>query len=168
MQLSSTVASPKPSDPLERDARELHRTLEDLQRVLQFRDRDRICCHDVSVSQCYALEAVVRRGPVTLNELAALLYLDKSTASRVVGGLVGKGYVTREPHPEDGRAVQLVATHRGRDLCDRIEDELVAEVRRTVEDFDPEVRRAMVRLLARLTRAALARVETSGGSCRLV
>jgi hypothetical protein len=68
---------------LHEDARAVHEALSDLVRVYQFRDRDRICCHDVSVTQCYALEALIRRGPITLGELAAELYLDKSTASRV-------------------------------------------------------------------------------------
>src|SRR4026208_275729 len=64
-------------------ARSSHEALAALVRVYQFRDRDRICCHDVSVTQCYALEALIRRGELTLNELARELYLDKSTASRV-------------------------------------------------------------------------------------
>jgi len=37
-------------DPvLDADALALHRVLSDLTRMLQFRDRDRICCHAVSV-----------------------------------------------------------------------------------------------------------------------
>jgi len=44
--------------------------LSDLVRVYQFRDRDRICCYDVSVTQCYALEALARRSAMTLNDLA--------------------------------------------------------------------------------------------------
>ena len=47
------------TEVLAADARELHHVLEELMRVVQFRDRDRICCHDVSVTQCYALRAVV-------------------------------------------------------------------------------------------------------------
>ena len=43
-------------------AEELHAALSALIRVYQFRDRDRICCHDVSVTQCYALEALVKLG----------------------------------------------------------------------------------------------------------
>src|ERR1700754_3464708 len=98
------------SDPaLERDARALYGALSDLIRVYQFRDRDRICCYDVSVSQCYALEEVVRQGGMSLNDLAARLYLDKSTASRVVDSLERKGYVARTPHPSDRRAVLLEA-----------------------------------------------------------
>jgi len=72
-------AAPDPS--LSRDADEVQRALSDLVRIVQFRDRDRICCHDVSVTQCTALEEMIRRGPLTLNELAEALYLDKSTAS---------------------------------------------------------------------------------------
>src|SRR3954452_12732269 len=91
-----------PSDPaLARDTEELYHALEDLLRVYQFRDRDRICCCHVSVSQCYALEGLVRRGSMTLNELAPCLYLDKSTASRVVDALERKGDAARLPHPKD-------------------------------------------------------------------
>src|SRR3954471_23146414 len=99
-----------PDTALDRDAADLHTAVSDLVRVYQFRDRDRICCHDVSVTQCYALEAVIRRGPITLGEVAAELYLDKSTASRVVGTLERKRYVTRSPHPTDGRAVLVKPT----------------------------------------------------------
>ena len=167
-----TVAAPAPApaseaDPrLAADARELHRVLSDLMRVVQFRDRDRICCYDVSVTQCYALEAVLRRGPLTLNELAAHLYLDKSTASRVVKALAEKGYVERRPHPEDGRAVQLVPTAAGRRLHGAIERDLLSEVETLVADFDPEVRRALASLLARLSRAAVASAQESC-ACRV-
>jgi MarR family 2-MHQ and catechol resistance regulon transcriptional repressor len=150
---------------LERDVHLFYDALADLIRVYQFRDRDRICCYDVSVSQCYGLEALVRRGPMTLNDLAAHLYLDKSTASRVVDALEKKGYVARSPHPEDGRSLRLVTTPAGRDLHARIESDLVQEERGLLADFDPQTRAAMIQLLGRITRAATARVEASGGSC---
>lgn len=154
------------SDPaLERDARALYGALSDLIRVYQFRDRDRICCYDVSVSQCYALEALVRQGGMTLNDLAAHLYLDKSTASRVVDALERKGYVARTPHPSDRRAVLLDATSEGKNLYGKIEGDILAEERALLTDFDPEIRRAMAQLIARLARAAAERVETGGGSC---
>src|SRR3954452_3348392 len=112
-----------PSDPaLARDTEELYDALEDLLRVYQFRDRDRICCFDISVSQCYALEGLVRRGGMTLNDLAAYLYLDKSTASRVVDALERKGYVARSPHPKDGRSVLLAATPQGCELEGKIRE----------------------------------------------
>src|SRR5512134_3574436 len=123
---------------LKADAAALHEALTELVRVYQFRDRDRICCHDISVTQCYALEALLRRGPSGLNEVAAELYLDKSTASRVIAALERKRYVTRAPHPEDGRAIVLTVTPAGRRLHDRIRRDLIAEARQLLEDFEPE------------------------------
>jgi MarR family 2-MHQ and catechol resistance regulon transcriptional repressor len=150
---------------LEADTAELHRALTELVRVYQFRDRDRICCYDVSVTQCYALEAVVLEGPLTLNELAARLYLDKSTASRVVDALQKKGYVERRESPEDRRALHLVATLAGRALHARIEGDILAGERELLREFAPEVRASMSRLIGQLARAAAARVDTSGGTC---
>lgn len=162
-------ASPLPvlaSDPaLARDTEELYDALEDLLRVYQFRDRDRICCFDISVSQCYALEGLVRRGSMTLNELAAYLYLDKSTASRVVDALERKGYVARLPHPKDRRASLLEATPEGRELEGKIRESILAEERELLADFTPEVRQAMTVVLRRLARAAAASVDAGGGSC---
>ena len=163
----ATNAQPAaPADPsLKRDTRAFYSALSDLIRVYQFRDRDRICCYDVSVSQCYALEALVERGGMTLNDLAAHLYLDKSTASRVVDALERKGYVARSPHPGDRRALLLAATDGGRELHRRIQRDLLAEEEALLAGFDPEIRRAMTQPLARLARAAAARVEVGGGSC---
>ena len=99
--MPATAAASRASDlsRLDADAGALHDALSELVRVYQFRDRDRICCHDISVTQCYALEALLRRGPSGLNELAAELYLDKSTASRVVATLERKRYISRAPPP---------------------------------------------------------------------
>ena len=161
----TTRTAPAPDATLDRDTRGLYDALSDLIRVYQFRDRDRICCYDVSVTQCYALEALVRRGALTLNELAAHLFLDKSTASRVVDALERKGYVARRPHPQDGRALQLEPTAAGRTLHGRIEGDILEEERRLLADFAPEVRQAMTRLIAGLARAAAGRVETGAGTC---
>ena len=151
---------------LQAHAESLHAALSELVRVYQFRDRDRICCHEISVTQCYALEALLRRGPGGLNELAAELYLDKSTASRVVAALERKGYVRRAPHPEDGRAVVLTVTPAGQRLHNRIRADLVTEARQLVEDFEPEIREGAARLIRRLARAAALRSGvTPGPAC---
>lgn len=163
---TATLLPVLPADPgLARETEELYDALEDLLRVYQFRDRDRICCFDISVSQCYGLEGLVRRGSMTLNDLAAYLYLDKSTASRVVDALERKGYVARTPHPNDRRALLLEATPAGRELEGKIRESILAEERQLLVDFAPEVRQAMTLLLRRLARAAGANVEASGGSC---
>ena len=149
---------------LERDAAELLEALTQLVRVYQFRDRNKICAHDVSVSQCYALQAIARREAPSLNELAAAQFLDKSTASRLVDGLEEKGYVRRGQDPEDGRAVRLEVTSKGRTLLARIERDLLEEQMRLVRDFPPEVRRATAQLVLRLAQATSARMARNCGA----
>ena len=150
---------------VERDTEAFYEALSELIRVYEFRDRDRICCYDISVSQCYALEAVVRGEELTLNDLAARLYLDKSTASRVVDALERKGYVERQPHPEDRRSLLLRPTPAGREMEQRIRRDILAEEQALLADFDPEIRQAMTQLIRRLARAAASRVDAAGGSC---
>lgn len=150
---------------LEQDAQALYDALQDLIRVYQFRDRDRICCHDLSVTQCYALDALVRRGGITVNELSADLYLDKSTASRVVDALERKGYLRRNSHPHDRRAVQLDVTRGGKNLLARIRRDIVAHEKSLIAEFDPKTRRAMTKLITQLARAAAGQVDTAGGTC---
>ena len=157
------------ADPtLRADAEDLSDALSELIRVIQFRDRDRACCYDISVSQCYALKGVVDADGLTINDLAAHLYLDKSTASRVANGLVDKGLLLRERDPEDGRVVRLVATPEGTSMCSTIEADLTREYVDMLSDFDPEIRAAITRLVARLGRSFTARVQVSGGSCCVV
>jgi DNA-binding MarR family transcriptional regulator len=162
---NTTVTSTSDDPQLDRDAADLQEALSELIRVYQFRDRKRICCHDISVTQCYALRALQSEGPMTLNGLAETLYLDNSTTSRVVDSLERKGYTDRSPDPADGRAVRIELTREGRQLYARIAHDLIAEQRRLLVDIDPEVRQATTGLIARLAREAGARFSREDGRC---
>jgi MarR family 2-MHQ and catechol resistance regulon transcriptional repressor len=154
---------------LEDDAAALQAAVSELVRVYQFRDRDRICCHDISVTQCHALEALVQHGPMRLSALAERLFLDKSTTSRVVATLVKKGYVEQHADAADARATALHPTTSGRRLYKRITDELVQQQKQLLQDFDPEVREGVISVIRRLARAADARfragVSAGAGCC---
>ncbi len=164
--MNATANRVAPGDRrLEEDTRALYEALSELIRVYQFRDRDRICCYDVSITQCYALEALVREKAMTLNDLAAHLYLDKSTASRVVDALERKGYVIRSPHPEDGRALRLRITAAGRALHARIVYDILTEESALLEAFEPNVRRSMTQLIVQLARAAERRMRCADSYC---
>ncbi len=150
---------------LERDAAELQRVLTDLIRVYQFRDRDAVCCYDISTGQCHGLERLANRGPMTLNEFAASLYLEKSSASRLADGLERKGYIQRKPREDDARYVQLQLTKRGRTLHDRIERDLIEERAQVLADLNAQERTLVIDSLARLLDAACAGVSTEAGCC---
>lgn len=147
--VAATAAS-----PLQRDACALQEAVADLVRVYQFRDRDRICCYDISVTQCYALETLVEAGPLRLSALADRLYLDKSTTSRVVATLTRKGYVEQHGDATDRRASLLSATASGERLYRQITGDLVGQQEQLLADLPADVRAGVVQTIKRLARAA--------------
>jgi DNA-binding MarR family transcriptional regulator len=170
LQLNSVNRTTPQPDALQADSLALHEALADLVRAYQFRDRDRICCHDISVTQCYALEALKRDGPMRLNDLAARLFLDKSTSSRVLGALVRKGYAERLLDLTDRRAISVRITAKGRGLYSRIHGDLVQQQVQMIADLTPEARRAAIEVISRLARAAeskfgICRAASAGSSC---
>src|SRR5262245_18846597 len=157
----------KPGDPeLQRQVEAFHEALSDLVRAYVVGERDRICCHDISVTQCYALEALLSRGPSTLNALAAELNLDKSTASRVVSALRRKGYVGRATHPGDARAVLLDVTPAGRRLHNRIRQNRITERTELLAGFPTEVREGITNVMRRLATATRQRMACASRPTR--
>ena len=150
---------------LERQAADFHRALRDLVRLHCLRDRDRVACYGVTVSGAHALEALEALGPLSLNALAAELFVDKSTASRVVGALEDRGCVRRLPDEQDGRAIRIELTPAGRALQAQLRDDAVWEVRAMLAGFAPEVRGGMLRFLRRLTRTSAMHAGAAGASC---
>jgi len=155
-------------DQLTQDSEELYEALNQLVRVYQFRDRDRICCYDVSVTQCYAVETLVKRGSLRLQVLAEEMFLDKSTASRVIDTLERKGYVSRVEDGEDRRAIRIQVTDAGRELYEKIRADLIAEERAMIENLSAEVRQGALSLLRQITRATEIRCGLVNECCPAV
>lgn len=101
---------------------------------------------------------------MSLNEFAASLFLEKSSAGRLADGLERKGYIKRKPRADDGRYLQLELTKRGRSLNARIERDLIEERAQVLADLTAEERSVVIDSIACLSRAASARV--SGGLLR--
>ncbi len=141
---------------LDRDAEELHAAVRSLLRIYQFRDRQRTCYHDISVTQCYALEAL-QGGALRLLEIAEALNLEKSSASRMIDSLEDKGYVRRAADPSDGRASVIDITRRGQALHDNIVAALVDEKRELLAGVGKASRRAAIRIINELSRSAAER-----------
>ncbi len=96
-----------------RDSKTLRETVRLLERRFGMLDEGGTSCCGVTFSQCHALVEIGRAGEISLNDLAALLNLDKSTTSRTISALVGKGLATRESSPGDRRYVSIRLTESG-------------------------------------------------------
>ncbi len=96
----------------------------------------------------------ISAGDATVGDVAEHLGVTKQAASQLVDELVRKGYVTRLPHPADGRARLLALTPRGW-ACTRAADQATAEA---MERWAAVLGRRRVAAL----RADLARVVPAG------
>lgn len=83
-------------------------------------------CSGVTISQCHAIVEIGRAKEISLNELAGLLNLDKSTMSRTINKLVGNNLVIRETHPEDRRYIVISLTEKGMEVFKTIEENMGA------------------------------------------
>jgi DNA-binding MarR family transcriptional regulator len=141
----------------------LHAALTDLVKAYQFRDRDRVTCHGVTVTQCYALAAIAERGPLTVNDLSAELQLDKSTASRTADALEAMKLVRRGAHPTSRRSVLLRVTVAGLALHRRIEEELIVTESERLAAFSEAELEAATAVMRQLAAWATTRVRTGCG-----
>jgi len=132
--------------------------------LVQHQDRELAAFQGVSSTQWLALKLCAEDRRLTVSDLAARLHVDKSTASRVAAGLVGKGYLARTRDPADGRVVWMETTPAGHGLRVRLEDARAARYAEALSDFDPEIRAALTRLVSRLTASLAARAAGPGGA----
>lgn len=138
------------ADIIDEQAAMLHRAVSDLIRRYQFRDRQEICCHGISVSQCYALSALAEKGQLTMGDLSAQMQLTVSTMTRVVDQLVKKQYVERCVDPADRRVCCVQLTRRGQELVEQINCELMAVEKGVLEQIDPAARAGVVEAIVLL------------------
>ena len=77
------------------------------------------CGFDAGVADAHALSEL-SRGPLRQMDLVDRLGLAKSTVSRVVAGLVERGWVSRQVANSDGRGVTLALTDSGEHAAERL------------------------------------------------
>jgi len=145
------------SPELASQAERLGEAVGDLVRAYQFRDRNEICCHGVSISQCYALDALHRRGALTMGQLSDFLYLDLSTVTRVIDQLKGFGYAERVPDPDDRRVIRAELTKEGRAMVRKIRGSLAGDYRNVIDSIPEDSREAVIAAVEQLLDAFLRR-----------
>ena len=105
---------------------------------------------ELTPPQRIALRIVVDHGPLRLLEVAHRLDSTASKASRTVASLRDLGLLETEPDPEDGRAIQIVATAAGRRVVAERHVRLVGAVADLFAHTDPAERERIADLLGQL------------------
>lgn len=94
-------------------------------------------------------------GPSTLRELADREHVQAPSMNRIVNALADQGFVTRAPHPDDGRQVRIDITAAGKEVLAAARNQRTAWLAQRVAGLSAEDRRI-------LSRAARIMQEMSG------
>jgi DNA-binding MarR family transcriptional regulator len=134
-------------------------------RALGMLEPDRTPCGlPMSVAEAHALtvlradgiqraDGTQRAGGTQQGQLAKHLNVAKSTASRLVDGLVRRGWVRREPDPHDGRACLLVLTDDGQRVAGDVVRRRAARLTTLLNQISPQRRGAVIQSLRLLSEA---------------
>lgn len=118
------------------------------------------CLHslmDVRFSQCHLqrgqfifLTRICEYPGISQAALTALCCVDKGTTSKAVRKLRDARYITCEADEDDGRAVKLYATSKGKDIYHDIIDEENRQIRLCLQGFRDEEKELVLSLLHRM------------------
>ena len=92
---------------------------------------------EVTPSQYSALYALGRHGPFRLSELGRREQIGKSTVTRLVATLEGKGLVSRDVDEIDARSSIVAVTEAGRALLAQFADRSNDYLRLRVDALEP-------------------------------
>lgn len=162
-----TVSGPSPRDEVDRLVEAWHRERPDLDispmqvlsrvsRLAKHLDRRRGAAFAGCGLESWefdVLAALRRAGPahrLSPGQLLKETMVTSGTMTNRVDRLVRRGLVTREPHPDDRRAVIVELTGAGREAVDRAFSELMAAEQQILADLDPVDRDALTAILRTL------------------
>jgi len=138
------------TDSLHRQAERLYQVFAELVRGYQFRDREEICCHGISVSQCYTLDALEAQGSMTMGELVGHLRLEISSVTRVVDYLVANKPARRVTDAKDRGICRPPIAQKWQTLVRTIRAGLIWHHEAVLAEIHSESREAVISAMSRL------------------
>jgi DNA-binding MarR family transcriptional regulator len=106
----------------------------------------------LGLGQLAALGTLDRHGPMTPGELAAHERVQPPSMTRTVKALEETGYLTRTPHPTDGRQVVLALTAAGERMLKEDRRQREAWLAQRLRDLSAEDRELLLRAAEVLDR----------------
>jgi len=94
------------------------------------------CCGDISLAEFMALKKVYENKKFSIQDIGNAINFTKSGATRIINRLEGKGYVTRERSPIDGRVCCVSITAKGTKVIIRIMKENTVYLEKMLKDLE--------------------------------
>jgi DNA-binding MarR family transcriptional regulator len=108
----------------------------------------------VSLTQMAAMSTLYKHGPLTPGELAAKEGVQPPSMTRVIAALEEFGFVSRKPHPTDGRQAIVTLTESGLAYHDAEVSIREAWLDRRLAELDDEERELLSRAAEIIERMA--------------
>lgn len=109
---------------------------------------------EITLPQHRALVVLAARGPQRMAELAQLLGVNSSTATRHCDRLQRRGLVRRAPASDDRRAVQVSLTEAGRRLVTQVSEARRRDIAAILAAMPASSRRPLLAAVRSFTEAA--------------
>jgi len=129
--------------------------------------RPRWSTADLTFTQLRAL-SVLQRGKVRVSELGEALGIGLAAASTLADRMARRRFIVRRPDPEDGRAVHLELSARGRTLIEHLERGRTEHFGRLIARMTPHERVALKTTLRAFIRLSAEHSVTKEGPHALV
>jgi DNA-binding MarR family transcriptional regulator len=104
----------------------------------------------MSVAQYRALCALERNPTASVSTLAELLGATQPTVSRLISGLVSRGYVTRKTCSDDRRQCTLGLTAKGHQRVDRARQANQEALSEEIAHLDPQAQQKIIDVMKTL------------------
>jgi len=108
----------------------------------------------ISDSQLGVLFFLLLEGPRTPGELAAREHVSAPSMTRTVNELEKRGLVTRVPHTEDARKIEVLPTDAGETLAAETRRQRFEWLSQRLAELSPDERAALARSMPVLRRLA--------------
>jgi len=109
---------------------------------------------EITLRQYRALVLLASRGDQNVSGLAEALEIHPSTATRLCDRLLKKRLIERRTSPESRREVTVAITPQGRTVVRVVTNRRRKEIRRILQQLEPDDRGLVVAAFATFTRAA--------------
>ena len=107
--------------------------------------------YDFNRGEFPLLFKLIKKGDgITQKEICEMLYISKSTTSKIIKRLVEKGYLRKEKDPEDKRASRIFLTDKKEEIEDLIKEIDQKAENKMLEGFDEEEREELRNYLERI------------------
>ncbi|MBU7576805.1 MAG: MarR family transcriptional regulator [Flavihumibacter sp.] len=104
----------------------------------------------ITVDQLLVLQTMKDQPELTQQQIAAAVFKDFASITRIIDLLVRKGFLKRSDHPTDRRRFELTLTPEGNDLLEQVRPRILKNRRIALEGVEEEEMAIARKVLAKI------------------